>query len=116
MRKGKQFVYQVRGQLNGMYMPDYMALHDTWKSAVVDARSMAEEYADAIEDEDTITSVDRDDYPGEPPIAYFYVVRTRESGSDCPYFYAAEARPWRDVAQELGVRTRTEVLEQDLNI
>lgn len=103
--KGKRYVWTVSGQLNGLYMPDYQAVFSRRHDAEMDALKMAEDYAFGAGD--TGGTVAQERYPE----ASFFFCSTEWKAKSFPYYYKVQAVPWRDIADEVGVTTRREVLE-----
>lgn len=104
---GKRYVWTVTGQLNGLYMPDYQAVFGSRHDAEMDAKQMAEDFAWGGGTNGG--TVEQELYPDR---SYFFC-SDKPNAKSFPYYYKVQPEEWREIAREIKVRTRKEVLEYD---
>lgn len=100
-------IYQVRGQFNGGYLPDHFALFGSYREAVSYAHELAHEYGTVHReqwDTHTVAYFVRDDWQ-----------KVSTAHDSYPYYFVVEPISWRAVADDLGVTTRREVLDADID-
>jgi hypothetical protein len=85
-------------------MPDSMTLFSSYRDAKRYAHEMASEYHEHIVE--NIASNH----------CYYFTREEWQGNNSWPYMIVVEPVSWRYIAHDIGVSTRTEVLEHDFNL
>jgi hypothetical protein len=95
-------IYMILSQLPGLYMPDNITLYTSYRQARQALAELRREY----HDNDDRTTIEHN-----PPYSTLFVYR--DDSSTPHYCYTIEPASWRDLAKQLSLTTRQQVLEYE---